>query len=337
MNNKPSYRELELKIKVLEKNSLLVDTLKNDLEVNNIFLKKLLNTIPNPIFYKSRDGIYKKCNNAFSKRILGISKKEIIGKTLYDLKDYITAGYKDLYLKKVEELFLNRKEQFYEAQVKCSDGIIRDYYFYKSPLIVDTEVLGLVCVMVDVSNYKNALNELKVLSDLSITDHLTSLYNRRHFQEIFEKKLSSLNRHNNHFSFAILDIDFFKDYNDFYGHPQGDIALKEISNVLKNTLNRPNDYVFRIGGEEFAILFEVVDLNNAFYIMEELRKKVENLKISTANKNVCDYMTISIGLGNILKISPNVNNEIIYDEVDKLLYESKESGRNKITVKDIII
>lgn len=341
MNNKPSYEELEAKIKVLENKSLLVDSLKQDIEINNIFLKKLFDTIPNPIFYKSKDGVYEQCNNAFSKTILGVPKEKIIGKTLYDLKEYIPKKYADIYYKKDAELFSNPKEQFYEGAVKCADGVTRDYHFYKSPFIIEGEVLGLVGVMLDVSNYKNTLLELKnknqILSDLSITDHLTGLYNRRYFQEIFEKKLSLLNRYNYQFSFALLDIDFFKDYNDFYGHHEGDIALQEISNILKNTLNRPNDYVFRVGGEEFAILFEVGILDSAHCVIEELRKKVEDLKIIACNNSVCHYMTISVGLGNILKVAPNTSSEVIYDEVDKLLYRSKESGRNKITVKDIII
>lgn len=119
-----------------------------------------------------------------------------------------------IFIIKDAELFSNPKEQFYEGAVKCADGVTRDYHFYKSPFIIEGEVLGLVGVMLDVSNYKNTLLELKnknqILSDLSITDHLTGLYNRRYFQEIFEKKLSLLNRYNYQFSFALLDIDFSK-------------------------------------------------------------------------------------------------------------------------------
>jgi diguanylate cyclase (GGDEF)-like protein/PAS domain S-box-containing protein len=341
MNSKPSYEELEEKIELLENKSLLVDSLKHDIEINNIFLKKLFDTIPNPIFYKSKDRIYQHCNDAFSKTILGVEKEKIIGKTFCDLEEYIPKEHANIYDKKDEELFLNPKEQFYEGQVKCADGIIRDYHFYKSPFIVNNEVLGLVGVMLDVSNYKNTLLELEeknnILNDLSITDHLTGLYNRRYFQDIFEKKLSLLSRYDYQFSFALLDIDFFKDYNDYYGHHKGDIALQEISNVLKNSLNRPNDYVFRVGGEEFGILFEVGILDSAHCVMEELRKEIEDLKITVCNNSVCHFMTISIGLGNILKIAPNTNSELIYDEVDKLLYMSKQSGRNKVSVKDIII
>ena len=340
MNKKPSYEELEEKIKKLE-NSSILNSLKQDIKINEIFFKKLFDTIPNPIFYKDINGVYQHCNDAFSKTILGIAKEEIIGKTLCDLEEVIPKEYAEIYHEKDQELFLAVKEQFYEAKVKCADEEIRSYQFYKSTFVVDGEILGLVGVMLDVGDYKKTLNELdeknKLLSNLSITDHLTGLFNRRYFQNIIDKKINLLSRHNYQFYFALIDIDFFKDYNDAYGHHKGDIALQEVSNVLKEILNRQTDYVFREGGEEFAIIFEVDSKDNAISIMENLRKKVEDLKIIACNSTICNYLTISIGLGYIKKASPDANSDQIYDEVDKLLYESKDNGRNQITTRDIIV
>ena len=334
MNKKPSYEELEEKIKKLE-NSSILNSLKQDIKINEIFFKKLFDTIPNPIFYKDINGVYQHCNDAFSKTILGIAKEEIIGKTLCDLEEVIPKEYAEIYHEKDQELFLAVKEQFYEAKVKCADEEIRSYQFYKSTFVVDGEILGLVGVMLDVGDYKKTLNELdeknKLLSNLSITDHLTGLFNRRYFQNIIDKKINLLSRHNYQFYFA------FKDYNDAYGHHKGDIALQEVSNVLKEILNRQTDYVFRVGGEEFAIIFEVDSKDNAISIMENLRKKVEDLKIIACNSTICNYLTISIGLGYIKKASPDANSDQIYDEVDKLLYESKDNGRNQITTRDIIV
>ena len=340
MNSKPSYEELEEKIKRLEDLSF-VESLKQDIKINEIFLKKLFDTIPNPIFYKDINGAYQHCNDAFSKTILGIPKEEIIGKTLYDLEEFIPKEYADIYHEKDQELFLAVKEQFYEGKVKCADGEIRFYQMYKSSFVVDGKILGLVGVMLDVSDYKKTLNELdeknRLLSSLSITDHLTDLYNRRYFQNIIDRKTNMLSRHNYQFYFALIDIDFFKDYNDAYGHHRGDIALQEVSNVLKKILNRQTDYVFRVGGEEFAIIFEVDNKDNAISIMENLRKKVEDLKIIACNSTICNFLTISIGLGFIKEAKANANSDLIYDEVDKLLYESKDNGRNRITVRDIIV
>lgn len=328
---KLSYEELESK----------VDFLKHDLKINNSFLKKLFDTIPNPMFYKDKDGVYQHCNDAFSKTILGIPKEEIIGKSLYELPHVIPKELADIYYEKDKELFLEAKEQFYEGKVKCSDGKIRDYHFYKSSFVADGEIIGLVGIMLDVSDYKKALLELdeknQKLASLSITDHLTGISNRRHFQEVFEQKLSLLARHNHKFSFALIDIDYFKDYNDCYGHHEGDIALQKLAQVLRQTLNRPNDFVFRMGGEEFAALFETQNSEDAFDIMEKFRQNVEDMKLKACNTTVCEYMTVSIGLGNIKQVGKDVFSSKIYNEVDKLLYQSKDNGRNQITVRDIII
>lgn len=196
--------------------------------------------------------------------------------------------------------------------------------------------------MLDVSNYKNALKELdeknQKLANLSITDHLTGISNRRHFQEIFDQRLASLNRNsNNKFSFALIDIDYFKDFNDCFGHYEGDVAIQKLAEVLKNTLNRQNDFVFRIGGEEFAAFFDTETSEDAYLVMEKFRKNVEEMKIKSCNTTVCEYMTVSIGLGNIKKVHKDTITSKIYDEVDKLLYQSKDNGRNQITAKDIII
>ena len=188
---------------------------------------------------------------------------------------------------------------------------------------------------------ENKIKELEhknnLLSNLSITDHLTGLHNRRYFQSVIEDKVKLLSRFKHQFYLALIAIDFFKDYNDSYGHHKGDIALQKIADTLKEALNRKTDYVFRVGGEEFGILFEVDEIENANLLMESVRKKVEDLKIVSCNSVVCNFVTISIGLGYIKKVKTDTDAEFIYDEVDKLLYKSKDDGRNRITFKEIIV
>ncbi|MCT7581324.1 GGDEF domain-containing protein [Aliarcobacter butzleri] len=323
-----------------EELTLKVNSLEKEVKFNNFFLKKMFDIMPSPMFYKNKNGVYEHCNDTFSRLILGIPKEEILGKTLYDLGHVIPKENADVYYEKDKNLFLTAKEQFYEGKVKCSDGVTRDYHFYKSSFVIDGEIIGLVGLMLDVSDYKKALLDLdeknKLLNDLSIIDSLTSLYNRRYFQDILEKKVNQLIRFKHQFSFAIIDVDFFKDYNDYYGHQKGDLVLEEIGKALKNSFLRSTDYAFRIGGEEFAVLFDVNDFKDAFIIMERVRKKIEDLKIEASPKSNYKYLTVSIGLGNILKLDINTNPSIIYHEVDKLLYKSKKDDKNRVTVKDII-
>lgn len=329
MDSEKSFEDLKLKISILE----------SKISENDNFLKILFNIIPNPLFYKNINGVYEHCNEAFSKTILGLSKEEIVGKTLYDFPDIIPKEFADIYSKKDNELIKNGGEQNYVAKVKCSDGQIRYFNFYKSTFEIDGKVEGLVGIMLDITEYKKALIELneknEILNNLSITDFLTSLNNRRYFQEVFEKKLSLLDRHNHKFSFAIIDIDFFKDYNDSYGHQLGDEVLIKIANIIKNTFNRPNDYAFRLGGEEFGLLFNVEKDKDAYKLVENLRKNVESARIEASNYSVSEYVTVSIGLGNINKLKKDeLDVDFIYDEVDKLLYLSKRKGRNQISSKN---
>ena len=135
---------------------------------------------------------------------------------------------------------------------------------------------------------------------------------------------------------ALIDIDFFKPYNDSYGHHAGDLALQQISSTLKQTLCRQNDYIFRVGGEEFAILFECNSSAAAQQLVTKLKTNIEHLQLVAADTSVSPYLTISIGLGNIKNINHNTSRANIYHEVDHLLYQSKPSGKNKITVKEII-
>ncbi|WP_193215530.1 PAS domain-containing protein [Aliarcobacter butzleri] len=177
-----------------EELTLKVNSLEKEVKFNNFFLKKMFDIMPSPMFYKNKNGVYEHCNDTFSRLILGIPKEEILGKTLYDLGHVIPKENADVYYEKDKNLFLTAKEQFYEGKVKCSDGVTRDYHFYKSSFVIDGEIIGLVGLMLDVSDYKKALLDLdeknKLLNDLSITDSLTSLYNRRYFQDILEKKVN---------------------------------------------------------------------------------------------------------------------------------------------------
>jgi diguanylate cyclase (GGDEF)-like protein/PAS domain S-box-containing protein len=329
--DKPTYEMLEGVVKLLE----------NKIKLNNSFLEMLFDAIPNPIFYKDKDGIYQNCNEAFSKTILGIPKSDIIGKTLYDFPELIPKKNADIYYEKDLELMNNGGTQFYEATVKCSDSISRHYNFYKATFISESnEVLGIVGVMLDISEHKKVLKELDEknvkLNALSITDPLTELYNRRHFENIFNKHFSRLNRNKQKFAFMMIDIDFFKDYNDSFGHLQGDEILKKISKVLKESFLRPTDYVFRLGGEEFGIIYSYTDSDRALKSAQKLIKKVEALKLNSANKTVSDFITISVGLAVIEYLDyQHLSITELYDKVDKLLYKSKDCGRNQLSYEII--
>ena len=123
---------------------------------------------------------------------------------------------------------------------------------------------------------------------------------------------------------------YFKQYNDFYGHSKGDEALKSVANYLEFSLQRVDDYCFRLGGEEFGIILNSKTCLEAKTFAEKLVKGLENLQIEHKENKVSKYLTISAGLS-CTQSSKVSDIKFIYEKADKLLYEAKENGRNRVS------
>lgn len=160
---------------------------------------------------------------------------------------------------------------------------------------------------------------------LSITDELTGLYNRRHFEQNFEREFLRAKRYGSKFSVAIIDIDFFKKINDTYGHLCGDYVLREIAYTIQDSF-RKTDMVFRYGGEEFVVILTETSLENALIPLERLRKKIEAKNLFYEGKNI--NITVSIGLNSDTTKYESASEFL--DMADKALYNAKENGRNRI-------
>ena len=173
------------------------------------------------------------------------------------------------------------------------------------------------------------ITDKKILEEIAITDSLTTLYNRRHFDTLFSQKIRINRRLQKILAFMLIDIDHFKLFNDTYGHQAGDQALKQVAYTLKGILKRPDDNVFRLGGEEFAMLYQVGNEQDACIIAELARKGIEQLKIIHSNNSASRYVTISAGLY-IIKADDPANEHEIYKKTDEALYLAKKNGRNQV-------
>ena len=178
------------------------------------------------------------------------------------------------------------------------------------------------------------ISDKKRIEYNSNIDQLTKLYNRRFFDDIIPKLLKQLNRNESFAIFIMIDIDYFKQYNDFYGHPQGDEALKAVAYTLKENINRANDYVFRLGGEEFGVFIECKSLENAEAFLKRLKFAVLALKINHNESLINEYLSISMGAV-LIDNAYNLEIEDIYKKADKLLYKAKEEGRNRFFIEKI--
>ncbi len=168
--------------------------------------------------------------------------------------------------------------------------------------------------------------ELKLLSE---QDGLTGIFNRRYFDEFLERKWRQGKRQGTQITLIMADIDYFKRYNDIYGHQAGDACLKSVANVLKATLKRGTDLVARFGGEEFSIVLTGTDKAEAVLLAEEIRANVEALAIELDGSIINGAVTISLGVATAIP-GQNSTPAAIIAAADKALYWAKQEGRNRV-------
>jgi len=167
------------------------------------------------------------------------------------------------------------------------------------------------------------------LEQASYTDSLTGIFNRRYFNLVYEREYKRAVRSGKSLTFMMIDIDYFKQYNDTYGHLMGDVALKNVAHILRTTLQRPGDFVFRLGGEEFGVLLSETDCPSTRQMGEKLRFNIESLGMEHTGNKATGILTISIGAICIIP-TEEMNNEALLHTADLNLYTAKERGRNKV-------
>jgi len=168
--------------------------------------------------------------------------------------------------------------------------------------------------------------------DQSTIDELTQLRNRRDFDLTFQRYLENYRSSDDYLCVAISDIDFFKYYNDFYGHPKGDDCLRAIGGALIRLNKTMGVYCARVGGEEFALLWFEKDISHVDAVINRVTKLIRSLKIPHEKSNACEYVTMSIGVY-IEKCGKSNNAEELYNLADKALYSAKGNGRNCAIVR----
>ena len=205
-----------------------------------------------------------------------------------------------------------------------------------SPLFDDqSSFRGIAISARDITDLKVAEIEMRQLNEklerYSFIDGLTQITNRRMLDDSVSKEWNRSLRAKTSLAFVMIDLDYFKKYNDHYGHPQGDECLKKIATILNNIANRSSDIVARYGGEEFAILAPYSNIEQATQLAEICRKAIEEEKIPHAYTEDANlkFVTISIGVSSVV---PSKNNSIaqLIETADRMLYKAKANGRNRV-------
>jgi len=199
-------------------------------------------------------------------------------------------------------------------------------------LIVVNGIGAFCCYQLEFAVRRSFLDS-KFLGQLAERDGLTGLYNRRSYDEYIERLWRQSRREQTQLTFMLIDIDYFKPYNDYYGHQAGDDALRAVGEVISGSAQRPLDFVARYGGEEFGVVLYGPAHEYGRELPEQLREAVMALKIPHERSTVSQYLTVSIGVALVL---PGTDRSLAgaIQMADEALYQAKEEGRNRVVLKE---
>lgn len=197
-----------------------------------------------------------------------------------------------------------------------------------------TKPFNKAIVKLRIKNYLDLKIKNDMLEKLSMYDGLTNIRNRRFFDETFEKTFNEIKRDKKSLAVLMIDIDFFKPYNDNYGHGQGDETLRKVAKALEKTIKRASDFVARYGGEEFVILLKDINKDGVEAVANNLLNAVRELKITHEFSKIENYVTISIG-ASFYNSSSDITKLELLLKADETLYNVKNSGRNNFAILEV--
>ncbi len=279
-------------------------------------LNSIINSTDDLIFFKDKDFNYIGCNKEFLK-FIGKTKEEMIGHNDFELfSEDMASLFRRMDLKMLAKNEISSNYQW----ITYPTG--EKYYIVvkKIPFHYNETDVGILGISRDITKLHLAQQKIELQSYI---DELTKLHNRKSYNERIEELLSLKKRYATPFSMIIYDIDNFKYINDTFGHKIGDKVLIKMSELVRSHL-RESDYLFRIGGEEFVVLLTETNLESANIAATKICKSVEENLQHIINKTI----TISIGLS---EANESDSEDTIFKRVDELLYESKHSGKNKVS------
>jgi diguanylate cyclase (GGDEF)-like protein len=167
---------------------------------------------------------------------------------------------------------------------------------------------------------------------LASSDSLTQIANRRRFDEYLDQEWQRMAREGAPLSLILCDIDFFKTYNDTYGHQAGDNCLQQVAQAISFAVKRPADLVARYGGEEFAVILPHTDAQGSAQIAEKIRSQVQVLQIAHAGSQVSQYITLSLGVASTVPAYES-SPAVLIAAADKSLYQAKAEGRDRVVLQ----
>lgn len=231
---------------------------------------------------------------------------------------------------KAQEKVVLLLDRLVTMQRERHQQVIEDYHQTRRQILFLTVLIYVVSIVIAVIVIRQSSKRYKYVSRLSIMDEITGAYNRRYFDMVLEEEWKRSMREYTPVSLVMVDLDFFKTYNEKFGQQMGDVCLYSISKIISGQLKRAADFIARYGGEEFAVVLPNTNAENARLLAERIRRSVEEARIQSANDSVSPWVTISVGVATTTA-EFNQSSSVLIKTADQALYKSKQSGRNRVT------
>ena len=268
--------------------------------------------------------------NPVAAMTVGETTHTLAGKRLFTQSSsgHLFDGLLELFIQVVETCTVLEKEYYYNS------GSLKLWFHIVAVKLGD----GIAMTFRDISDRKQIEITLKQ-ANLRLTyqaniDSLTQIANRRRFDEYITQEWSRCTREKEYLSLILCDVDYFKAYNDTYGHQAGDSCLYEVAQGIDRAVKRPADVAFRYGGEEFAIILPYTEGQGAIKVAEEINQQIKDLRIHHSASEIEDIVTMSSGVSSVI---PDIHSSphLLIAAADAALYDSKFKGRNRIIYKSV--
>lgn len=322
LDNPQLLLDPNLKNRVLGVDDLAPRNITSELLTINRHFRTMLDSISNGIITINQNNriIYA---NPSALDFFSMTTEMMLG---YQLSQIIPGIYREQVLTLIERIASTEDTSRRKIPISVNNRII-DICVVPADMGINTKVVVLEDITVRENAQKALVQANQKLQMQAMLDSLTKVSNRRHFDELLHKEWGRMRREQGQLSLMLCDVDYFKNFNDTYGHLEGDQCLRDIAETIKSILQRSSDNVARYGGDEFVILLPGTDLKGASKLAEQIRTKVNQLQIKHEASPIADHVTMTIGAGSGFPNDAVPEDKFIW-LADKALYEGKTKGRN---------